>query len=135
MRIVNAAGRLGLLTDSGVIDVAEASGGRFEAEPQSAYARWDELREWAAQLPAEVRQSAARAVDGKELGAPVPRPGQVFGIGLNYRDHAEEAGLDTSPGSMVVFTKFPSSITGPEAEVALPPGSNDFEAELVVVIG
>ncbi|MFI9772972.1 fumarylacetoacetate hydrolase family protein [Streptomyces sp. NPDC052415] len=68
------------------------------------------------------------------LDSPVPRPGQVFAIGLNYLDHAEEAGLNASTDSMVVFTKFPSSITGPDVEVELPHGSVDFEAELVVVM-
>jgi 2-keto-4-pentenoate hydratase/2-oxohepta-3-ene-1,7-dioic acid hydratase in catechol pathway len=59
----------------------------------------------------------------------------VFGIGLNYLDHAEESAMDAPTDSMVVFTKFPSSITGAFAEIALPAGSVDFEAELVVVIG
>lgn len=59
----------------------------------------------------------------------------MFAIGLNYRDHAEEAGLDASATSMVVFTKFPSSITGSNTSIELPPGSVDWETELVVVIG
>ncbi len=64
----------------------------------------------------------------------MPRPPQVFGIGLNYRDHAEEAGLEL-PKDLLVFTKFPSSITGPHAEVSLPSDRVDWEVELVVVIG
>lgn len=43
--------------------------------------------------------------------------------------------MDAPTTSMVVFTKFPASITGPDTAVALPAGSVDFEAELVVVIG
>jgi 2-keto-4-pentenoate hydratase/2-oxohepta-3-ene-1,7-dioic acid hydratase in catechol pathway len=76
----------------------------------------------------------ATASDGPELGPPVPHPPQVFAIGLNYRAHAEEGGLAT-PESPMVFTKFPSSITGPNGEISLPPGAVDDEAELVVVIG
>jgi 2-keto-4-pentenoate hydratase/2-oxohepta-3-ene-1,7-dioic acid hydratase in catechol pathway len=85
-----------------------------------------ELREAGAVLPtAEVR-----------LVAPVPRPGKVICIGLNYRDHAEESGMEI-PERPLVFSKFSSCVVGPEAEVVLPPGSEqvDYEAELGVVIG
>ena len=74
------------------------------------------------------------AFEVAELGAPVPRPRQVFAIGLNYAEHAAEAGYP--PDSMpVTFTKFPSSIVGPDAVVELPEGHVDWEVELVVVIG
>jgi 2-keto-4-pentenoate hydratase/2-oxohepta-3-ene-1,7-dioic acid hydratase in catechol pathway len=53
---------------------------------------------------------------------------------LNYRDHAQEAGLEL-PTSPMVFTKFPASVTGPYATIELPAGSVDFEIELVAVIG
>ncbi|MFF7335004.1 fumarylacetoacetate hydrolase family protein [Streptomyces sp. NPDC008150] len=133
MQIVNATGTLGLLTDQGVIDVAQASDGLFSPDVQAVYQRWEEFRAWAA--TAADKAFPARPLGDVKLGSPVPRPSQVFAIGLNYHDHAEEAGLDTSLDSMVVFTKFPSSITGPDAEVELPPGAVDFEAELVVVMG
>jgi 2-keto-4-pentenoate hydratase/2-oxohepta-3-ene-1,7-dioic acid hydratase in catechol pathway len=58
----------------------------------------------------------------------------VFAIGLNYRAHAAEGGM-AIPESPMVFTKFPSSITGPNREIRLPAGAVDYEAELVVVIG
>jgi 2-keto-4-pentenoate hydratase/2-oxohepta-3-ene-1,7-dioic acid hydratase in catechol pathway len=61
-------------------------------------------------------------------------PRQVFAIGLNYRDHAAESGLP-APDVPVVFTKYPTSITGPSAAVALPSDFVDWEAELVAVIG
>jgi len=68
------------------------------------------------------------------LGPCVPRPQQVFGIGLNYRDHAAEAGLDI-PETPMVFTKFPSCLTGPYCEIALTSDRVDWEVELVVVMG
>ncbi|MFE6366057.1 fumarylacetoacetate hydrolase family protein [Streptomyces sp. NPDC057806] len=132
MQIVNAAGRLGLLTDRGVVDVAQASGGLFSPDVQAVYQRWAEFRAWAA---TGAEGASARPLGDVRLDSPVPRPPQVFAIGLNYLDHAEEAGLEVSTDSMVVFTKFPSSITGPDTEVELPRGSVDFEAELVVVMG
>ena len=63
----------------------------------------------------------------------MPAPGQVFAIGLNYRDHVSETGRDL-PESPVVFTKYPSSFSGPVSQVTLPEGSVDWEVELVVVI-
>lgn len=130
MRIVNVDGRLGLLTEAGVVDVETASGGRFGSDPQAVYAQWAQLRSWATEV--ELDASSARPLDDVMLGAPAPRPSQVFAIGLNYWDHAEESGLDASTESLVVFTKFPSSITGPFADIVVPAGSVDFEVELVV---
>ncbi len=72
--------------------------------------------------------------DPSVLGPPVPRPSKVFGIGLNYRAHAEEAGLDI-PEHPMVFTKFPSCLVGPTADVVLRSDRCDYEGELVVVIG
>jgi 2-keto-4-pentenoate hydratase/2-oxohepta-3-ene-1,7-dioic acid hydratase in catechol pathway len=69
-----------------------------------------------------------------ELDAPVQRPRQVFGIGLNYLDHAAESGV-TVPSSATVFTKFPTCLVGPTATVLLPSTTVDWEVELVVVIG
>ncbi|MFD5830851.1 fumarylacetoacetate hydrolase family protein [Lentzea sp. NPDC060358] len=130
MRVVNAAGRASLVTADGLVDVESASGGALPAGPQELYEHWDALRAWAADLTgAPVPPRVVR-----DLGPPAPRPRQVFAIGLNYRDHAAESGVDL-PRAPVVFTKFPASITGPSATVTLPQGSVDFETELVVVLG
>jgi 2-keto-4-pentenoate hydratase/2-oxohepta-3-ene-1,7-dioic acid hydratase in catechol pathway len=64
----------------------------------------------------------------------VPRPAKVFAIGMNYREHAKEAGLEI-PKSPVVFTKFPNCLVGPRADVELSSDFVDWEVELVVVIG
>ena len=62
------------------------------------------------------------------------QPRQVFAIGLNYRDHAKESGIDI-PKQPTVFTKFPSCIVGPNDDIIIPTDFVDWEAELVVVIG
>src|SRR3979490_2967233 len=67
-------------------------------------------------------------------GAPTPEPRQVFGIGLNYRDHAGESGM-TLPPAPLTFTKFPSCIAGPTANVPLSGAMVDWEVEIVAVIG
>jgi 2-keto-4-pentenoate hydratase/2-oxohepta-3-ene-1,7-dioic acid hydratase in catechol pathway len=58
----------------------------------------------------------------------------VFAVALNYRPHAAEAGF-VPPAEPLVFTKFPSCVTGPVATVRLPAGKVDWEAEVVVVVG
>ncbi|HEY0710352.1 MAG TPA: fumarylacetoacetate hydrolase family protein [Polyangia bacterium] len=70
------------------------------------------------------------------LCAPVPRPGKLVCIGLNYKDHAIEAKLGL-PEAPVIFSKFSTAIVGPGEPVVLPLGStrSDYEAELGVVIG
>jgi len=68
--------------------------------------------------------------------APVPRPGKVICIGLNYRDHAAESNMPI-PERPVVFSKFATAVIAPGEAVVLPPTSEqvDYEAELAVVIG
>lgn len=76
-------------------------------------------------------------VDGTpRLGPPVAGVGKLIGIGLNYSDHAAEAGM-APPPEPIVFMKATSSICGPHDEVRLPRGSEhtDWEVELGVVIG
>jgi len=130
MRIANVRGRLTLLTDKGGVDVETASQGRFAADPQAVFAQWDAFRAWAD----GVRGATTTPVVDADLGAPSPRPTQVFGIGLNYRAHAAESGL-SAPDRPATFTKFPTCITGPHADVTLPSSMVDWEVELVVVIG
>jgi acylpyruvate hydrolase len=68
--------------------------------------------------------------------APIPRPGKVIGIGLNYRDHAEETGQPV-PIEPILFAKFANSVIGPGEPIVVPPATTepDYEAELGVVIG
>jgi 2-keto-4-pentenoate hydratase/2-oxohepta-3-ene-1,7-dioic acid hydratase in catechol pathway len=71
-----------------------------------------------------------------KLLAPVPRPGKIICVGLNYRDHAKETGKAV-PTEPILFPKFANSVVGPGAEVLVPPEADeiDYEAELAVVIG
>jgi acylpyruvate hydrolase len=69
------------------------------------------------------------------LLAPVPRPGKVPCIGLNYRDHAKEQNVEP-PKTPIVFSKFSTAITGPDTPIRLGTSQKvDWEAELAVVIG
>ena len=71
-----------------------------------------------------------------ELAAPVPDPEKIVCIGLNYRSHAEEAGIEP-PAAPTFFAKFRNSLVATGAEVTLPAASEkvDYEAEVAFVIG
>ncbi len=78
----------------------------------------------------------ASPVPDAQLGPPIPDPDKIVCIGLNYRSHAAEAGIEP-PDSPTFFAKFRNALTGPGAEVPLPASSRkvDYEAEVAFVIG
>ncbi len=67
---------------------------------------------------------------------PIERPGKIVCVGLNYRDHAEEQGVDL-PTAPLLFAKWPNALIGPNEPIVIPPVVKkcDYEAELGVVIG
>jgi 2-keto-4-pentenoate hydratase/2-oxohepta-3-ene-1,7-dioic acid hydratase in catechol pathway len=134
MRLANISKRLTIITpDERAVDVFDATEGRFSPSIQESYERWDELRDVAANLDGSAGRPLAE-VALEDFGTPVPQPRQVFAIGLNYAAHAAEASLAV-PKDITVFTKFVSSLTGPYGTISLPPGTVDWEVELVAVIG
>jgi len=72
---------------------------------------------------------------GERVGAPIARPHQILGIGLNYADHAAETG-QAVPTEPILFTKSPNTLVGPHDDVRIPRGSTktDWEVELGIVI-
>ncbi|MCI3270692.1 fumarylacetoacetate hydrolase family protein [Streptomyces cylindrosporus] len=131
MRLAVVDGRAVLVRGDRAVDVDRVSRGGLPADPMALLERWQEARDWAAGL-ADTAYDIP--VDPGVLGAPVPRPRQVFAVALNYPPHAAEAGY-TPPEEPLVFTKFPACVTGPHTTVPLPPGKVDWEVELVAVIG
>lgn len=129
MRIANLSGRAHLVVDGRLVDVERASGGRLPADPMALIDSLDSVGDLS--VPDD-----APSLDGAALGPPVPRPSKIVAIGLNYRGHAEESGLEL-PEQPVVFAKLPSAICGPTDEIVVPGGRArvDWEAELVIVIG
>jgi 2-keto-4-pentenoate hydratase/2-oxohepta-3-ene-1,7-dioic acid hydratase in catechol pathway len=79
---------------------------------------------------------AVRPLSSVLLRAPVPRPGKIVAVGLNYRDHAAEARLPVPPAP-VIFAKFPTALIGTGEAIVLPAGHRriDYEGELAVVVG
>jgi 2-keto-4-pentenoate hydratase/2-oxohepta-3-ene-1,7-dioic acid hydratase in catechol pathway len=111
-----------------VVDVANASDHLISPDPQQLFTDWSAVVDWGRSVGA----SGTGEVDVAALQAPVPRPPQVFAIGLNYKAHAEE-GIFSVPEEPTVFTKWPSCIVGPSHRVELPVDT-DWEVELVVAI-
>jgi 2-keto-4-pentenoate hydratase/2-oxohepta-3-ene-1,7-dioic acid hydratase in catechol pathway len=80
------------------------------------------------------RVTAGARVEG---GGPLLRPAKIVAIGLNYADHAREAGIEL-PAEPLVFAKFPSSVIGPDEDIVIDRSLTqrvDWEVELAVVIG
>lgn len=135
MRLVTfkgAAGpRLGAMAGDRIVDLA--------ATDSTLPATMKGLIQGGAATLAKAKQAVARsnAVAGSgPLLAPILDPGKIICVGLNYRAHAAEGGRP-APTEPVIFSKFTTTIIGPEAPIHLPPVSDevDYEAELVVVIG
>jgi len=130
-RLVNVDGRAALEHDGAFHDLAVLSGDPALADPLVSVARHQELHALhEACTSATPRGRIADVV----LRAPVPVPRQSFGIGLNYLDHAGESGVALPPAPLT-FTKFPSCIAAPDADVPLSGPMVDWEVEIVAVIG
>jgi 2-keto-4-pentenoate hydratase/2-oxohepta-3-ene-1,7-dioic acid hydratase in catechol pathway len=113
-----------------------------QIDVSSAFARYDEeffasdginrLRKWL-----ETNAASAPVVsEGTRLGSSIGRPSKIICIGLNYRDHAEESGMQI-PAEPIVFFKSTTALTGPNDGLVIPRDSikTDWEVELAVVIG
>ena len=129
MKIANHQDRAVIVLGDAIADVATVSDGRFGPDPMGVYDDWNEFLAFAA----GVTRGTAPLVEA-ELCCPVPRPRQVFAIGLNYRSHAQESGMAV-PDVPATFTKFPASLAGPYDEIEVVGESIDWEVELVAVVG
>jgi 2-keto-4-pentenoate hydratase/2-oxohepta-3-ene-1,7-dioic acid hydratase in catechol pathway len=131
MRIASLHDRLVIVDDTRALDVERASEGLFSHRIAEVYERWAEFRSWAD----TARTERGFVYDPARLDSPSPAARQIVAFGLNYADHAQESGLSAPEGLPPVFTKFASSVTGPNTTVDLPSGNVDWEVELAVVIG
>ena len=78
-----------LVVDGGILDVDAASGGQFGPDPQAVFEHWDEFQAWASTV-----SGPTHPLDPQALGPPVPRPRQVFAIGMNCGAHAAKGGVE-----------------------------------------
>jgi 2-keto-4-pentenoate hydratase/2-oxohepta-3-ene-1,7-dioic acid hydratase in catechol pathway len=99
----------------------------------------DLIRDWSVLKPGLEAKAAAGGgvlVSSVKLESPVRRPGKIWAIGLNYADHIAESKMET-PQRQVWFTKAQTCVNGPYDPIEIARGTmtNDYEAELVAVIG
>ena len=129
MRVANLQGRAVFVTpDNLAIDIERASNGALPHDPMQLFERWVQVRELAATMHGGMQFDVA------DLDAPSPFPRQIFGIGLNYREHASETGAPI-PDTPLTFTKFASAVNKPFGDIPIDVSTTDWEIELVVVIG
>ena len=130
-RLANVGSRGALVDGDHYYDLEGLADGALGSDPMAALTSPGLLAELASDL--DGRQPTGLVAEAI-LDPPVPRPRNSYGVGLNYRSHAEEASMEI-PDVPLVFTKFPSCITGPFDEVRLRSDRCDYEGELVVVVG
>ncbi|MFJ4064414.1 fumarylacetoacetate hydrolase family protein [Pseudomonas sp. NPDC089996] len=124
---------IGIVVEGGVIRIAD----HLSAAPREMAGLIAEWNLWQEPLRRLVQlQPADFTLEEVTLMAPVPRPGKILGIGLNYADHVAESGMAT-PADQLWFAKMNTSANGPYAAIDLPQVSEqlDYEAEMVFVIG
>lgn len=129
-RLANRHGRAVLTNEDGYWDVETHAGDGWSSDPMDVVGRFEELHAVADALPAAPDGALAEV----EFDAPIPRPSKIFGIGLNYRKHAEESGMELGEHPPT-FAKFRNCLTGPHGDVIIFGPTTDWEAELVVVMG
>ncbi len=123
--------RAGVLRDDRVVDAWDA------IDPRGTRTSVRELlEEGAIERLAAALDGDGVPLAGVSVDVPVPDPGKIICIGLNYRAHAAEAGIDP-PSAPTFFAKFVNALTPSGSDVTLPPASEkvDYEAEVAFVIG
>jgi 2-keto-4-pentenoate hydratase/2-oxohepta-3-ene-1,7-dioic acid hydratase in catechol pathway len=110
---------------------------RTRATTVAEHILWSDHDPWWADLEGDARAGSVRPMDELVPVAPVPRPGKVVCIGLNYRDHVAEGASREVPEWPLLFAKFANAVLGDGAAIVRPEGTHalDLEVELGVVIG
>ena len=136
MKLATFSGGAG--AEIGVVEGEEIAS-LSKAAPRLAFSMIDLIARWG-EIEGEVRSAAKsaprQALKSVRLLPPIPRPGKIMAIGLNYADHIRETGHEM-PAHQVWFCKQPTAANGPYEPIALPKVSEkvDYEVELVAVIG
>ena len=128
--------RMGVLrADDTIADVCRADSGLPE-DILDFLAAGEPTRQQAARVVAGIGDAHVLDQQTARLGPPIPRPGKILCIGINYKDHIEETNSET-PEHPVVFSKYANAIIGPQDPIQLPAVSRmvDYEAEFAVVMG
>jgi acylpyruvate hydrolase len=142
---------IGIQLENEILDIPEAAsrfGRRYHIHGQNFPRRMIDLLSWPAGLDVvqqisetyhnteQTERPMTHQLSDVRIEAPIQRPGKIIGLGLNYRDHANETGRQV-PNFPVIFAKFPTSVVGPESEIPIPSVTKklDWEVELGIIIG
>jgi 2-keto-4-pentenoate hydratase/2-oxohepta-3-ene-1,7-dioic acid hydratase in catechol pathway len=122
----------GVISGENIVSLKSAGLPDMISVLQGGSAALRRIEELLASPPAE----AIVPLGGVKLCAPVPMPGKIICVGLNYRDHAIESKMEL-PSRPTIFSKYNNTVIGPGDEIVLPKNSAkpDYEAEFAFVIG
>ena len=130
-RLANINGKSALIHDDSYYDINTISQGEISSDPSNILNSLSDLHELSSKID---NFKPTGLIENTLLGPPVTNSRNCFAVGLNYRAHAEESGMEIPPFPMV-FTKHTSCIVGPFDNIEMKSDIVDYEAELVVVIG
>ena len=130
-KLANVDGKSVLVSGDHYYDLATISDSNVSSDPSAVIYSLDAIAKLYAQLD---QFEPTGSLENTKMGAPITGSRNCFAVGLNYRNHAEESGMEIPPFPMI-FTKHTSCITGPFEKIEMRSDIVDYEAELVVVIG
>ena len=130
-KLANIEGRAALVEGENYYDLETLSSGKFDKDTSNALNNLNGLSELSKDLSISEPTGLLRNV---RIDAPISAPKNCYAVGLNYKNHAEEAGMDI-PAVPMIFTKHTTCLVGPNATIEMRSDHVDYEAELVVVIG
>ena len=130
-KLANIDGKSALINGDSYYDINSISQGEITSDPSYILDSLDDLHDLSSKID---NFEPTGLIENSLLGAPVTNSRNCFAVGLNYRAHAEESGMEIPPFPMV-FTKHTSCIVGPFDNIEMRSDIVDYEAELVLVIG
>ena len=130
-KLANIEGRAALVDGENYYDLETISNGKFSNDTSNALTNLVGISELSEDLS---KSEPTGLLHDVKIDAPISAPKNCYAVGLNYRNHAEEAGMDI-PSVPMVFTKHTTCLVGPNSTIEMRSDHVDYEAELVVVIG
>jgi 2-keto-4-pentenoate hydratase/2-oxohepta-3-ene-1,7-dioic acid hydratase in catechol pathway len=130
-KLANIKGKSALIHGDSYYDINTISQGKISSDPSKILNSLSDLHEFNSKID---NFKPTGLIENSLLEPPVINSRNCFAVGLNYRAHAEESGMEIPPFPMV-FTKHTSCIVGPFDNIEMKSDIVDYEAELVVVIG
>lgn len=130
-KLANIEGRAALVDGENYYDLETISNGKFNNDTSNALTNLVGLSELSEDLS---KSEPTGLLHDVKIDAPISAPKNCYAVGLNYRNHAEEAGMDI-PSVPMVFTKHTTCLVGPNSTIEMRSDHVDYEAELVAVIG